>query len=239
MKKALGYLEIPLLVAVPAALALSAFFQFSQTGLLTAAVAIVAVAVFFVNYESSKPALRQIMPVVVLGALGAAGRILFAVVPDFKPLSAITIVAGMVFGRRSGFMVGALAALVSNFFFGQGPWTPWQMYAWGMIGYFAGVLNDCGAFRNAVAVYVYGFLSALLYGFLLNTWYLVGFVHPITWQSALLVYGAGLAMDAVHGTATVVFLLAIYAPWKKKLERIKVKYGLGGSARPKDDSVVQ
>ena len=75
------------------------------------------------------------MPTVVLAALAAAGRILFAPIPDFKPVSAIAIIAGVAFGRKSGFMVGSLAALASNFFFGQGVWTPWQMYAWGLVGY--------------------------------------------------------------------------------------------------------
>ena len=77
--------------------------------------------------------LRQIMPTLVLAALAAAGRILFGPIPDFKPVSAIAIIAGATLGRRNGFMVGALAALTSNFFFGQGMWTPWQMYAWGEI----------------------------------------------------------------------------------------------------------
>ena len=324
-------LEVPLLVAVPVALAAAALFQFDQSALFTFAVAFVAVGVLFAGFEKSRPALRQIMPAAVLGALAAAGRILFAPIPDFKPVSAICILAGAVFGRRSGFMVGALAALVSNFFFGQGPWTPWQMYAWGLVGYLAGVLADVGAFGKAegessvatplpaavppasavpssavpsaaasfaspssaassgpsaaaapssaavppvsavpppaavtsaaplpaaassvppVAIrparavfasrgrsglagraflYVYGFLSALLYGFLLNGWTLVGFVHPITWQSALAVYGAGLPFDLLHGAATVVFLAVLYEPWSRKLDRIKRKYALADS----------
>lgn len=219
-------LEVPFLVAVPLVLGLCAYLQFDQTALLTLVVVVAAIGVFFASYEASRPALRQIMPTVVLGALGAAGRILFAPIPDFKPVSAICIVAGVVFGRRSGFMVGALSALVSNFFFGQGPWTPWQMYAWGLIGYFAGVLADHGAFDRKPVIYVYGFLSALLYGFLLNSWYLVGFVHPITWPSAVATYAAGFPLDCVHGAATVVFLLAIFIPWRRKLERIRRKYDL-------------
>lgn len=222
----LRLMEVPVLAAVPAALALAAYFQFDQTALLTLAVAVAALCVFFASYEASRPALRQIMPTAVLGALAAAGRMLFAPFPDFKPVSAICIVAGAVFGRRSGFMVGAIAALVSNFFFGQGPWTPWQMYAWGLVGYLGGVLADCGAFERKPVLYAYGFGSGLLYGFLLNTWHIVGFVHPITWQSALLTYGAGLPFDCIHGAATVAFLLAIYLPWRKKLDRIKIKYGL-------------
>ncbi|RDB63274.1 ECF transporter S component [Gordonibacter sp. 28C] len=229
--RVLRRLEAPALVAVPVALAACAFFQIEQTALLTLAVTLAALAVFFASFEASRPALRQIMPTVVLGALGAAGRILFAPIPDFKPVSAICILAGVVFGRRSGFMVGALAALVSNLFFGQGPWTPWQMYAWGLVGYLAGVLAERGAFERRWAVYAYGFLSALLYGFLLNSWYVVGFVNPLTWQGALLVYGAGLPFDLVHGAATVAFLAALYAPWRKKLERIRRKYALVSDGR--------
>ncbi|MFR7797549.1 MAG: ECF transporter S component [Collinsella sp.] len=109
--------------------------------------------------------MRQIMPTLVLAALAAAGRILFGPIPDFKPVSAIAIIAGATLGRRNGFMVGALAALTSNFFFGQGMWTPWQMYAWGLVGYVGGALAHAGAFDRAdgtvrmPALLAYGFAS--------------------------------------------------------------------------------
>lgn len=126
--------------ATPAILVACALTSTDQTTLLSLVVVLASLGVFFGTYESSAPRLRDIMPTVVLAALAAAGRILFAPIPDFKPVSAIAIIAGVVFGRKSGFMVGALAALASNFFFGQGPWTPWQMYAWGLVGYGAGLL---------------------------------------------------------------------------------------------------
>lgn len=226
--RVLAALEAPVLVAVPAVLVACAYLQVEQAALLTVAVALGAVGVFFGSYEASRPALRQVMPTVVLGALAAAGRILFAPFPDFKPVSAICILAGVVFGRRSGFMVGALAALVSNFFFGQGPWTPWQMYAWGLVGYLAGVLASRGWLDRMPVLYAYGFGSALLYGALLNGWYVIGFVHPITWPAVVAAYAAGLAFDLVHGAATVVFLAALYAPWRRKLLRIRRKFGLAG-----------
>lgn len=166
------------------------------------------------------------MPTVVLGAIAAAGRILFAPIPDFKPVSAICIIAGIVFGRRNGFMVGCLAALVSNIFFGQGAWTPWQMYSWGLVGYLAGVLNDCGAFKHRPVLYIYAFLSGLLYGFLLNSWYIVGYLNPITIPGMMLTYGAGLPFDLMHSVATVIFLAVLFEPWKRKLNRIKLKYDL-------------
>lgn len=224
--RVLAALEVPALVAVPVVLGVCAYFQVEQGALLTVVVALAAVGVFFASFEVSRPALRQIMPTVVLAALAAAGRVLFSPVPDFKPVSAICILAGAVFGRRSGFLVGALAALVSNFFFGQGPWTPWQMYAWGLVGYLAGVVADRGWFDRLPVLYGYGFLSALVYGLLLNGWYVIGFVQPLTWPGAMLAFGMALPLDVVHGVATVVFLAALYVPWRKKLMRIKRNYAL-------------
>lgn len=219
-------LEPLILVSVPATLLLCAFFQHENSAFLTFAVAIAGVLLYFLGYEKSKPPLRQIMPTATLGAIAAAGRIIFAPIPDFKPVSAICIISGVVFGRRSGFMVGALAALVSNFFFGQGPWTPWQMYSWGLIGYMAGVLNGVCAFNHRPALYAYAFISPLFYGFILNSWYIIGWVHPITWQTALAAYAAGLPLDVIHSIATVTFLAILYEPWKRKLLRIKSKFDL-------------
>ena len=225
-KNNLAVFEPIVLVAVPAVLAACACANIQQAGLLTLAVALAAITLFFASYERSRPALRQIMPTVVLAALAAAGRILFAPIPDFKPVSAICIIAGATFGRRSGFMVGALAALASNFFFGQGAWTPWQMYSWGLIGYLAGIFATRGWLDKKPVLLTMGFLSAMLYGLLLNGWYVIGFVHPITWQTVLAAYAAGFPLDCIHGIATVIFLAALYIPWRKKLERIKTKYDL-------------
>ena len=224
--RVLRALEAPALVAVPLVLAACAFLNLDQSALLTVVTAFLAVGVFFASFETSRPSLRQVMPTVVLAALAAAGRMLFAPIPDFKPVSAICILAGAVFGRRSGFMVGALAALVSNFFFGQGPWTPWQMYAWGLVGYLAGVLADRGWLDRTPVLLAFGFSSALLYGLLLNGWNAIGFIHPLTVPAVLVSFGAALPFDLLHGVATVVFLAALYLPWKRKLERIKRKYAL-------------
>ena len=188
---------------------------------------VASLTLFFVSYEWSRPALRDVMPVVVLAALAAAGRILFAPIPDVKPVSAIAIVAGAVFGRKGGFMVGALAALVSNFFFGQGAWTPWQMYAWGMVGWLAGALASAGALRSPAAVYAYGFASGLLYGLIVNLWSVIGFFHPQTLGEAMAVFAAAIPLDCIHGIATAVFLVVLWKPWMRKLERLKVVYGLG------------
>ena len=218
--------EAALLVAVPLALFACAALGVQHSALVTALVALACLALWLFGFDRSRPALGQLMPVIVLGALAVAGRVLFAPLPYVKPVSAICILAGAVYGKRCGFMVGALAALVSNLFFGQGPWTPWQMYSWGLVGYFAGVLAAHGAFERSSAVLAYGFASGLLFGFIMNSWYVVGFVQPLTWQGALVAYGAGLAFDLTHGIATAAFLALIYVPLRAKLVRIRTKYGL-------------
>lgn len=276
--------EIVAIFATPVVLVACAIANFNQTALLTLVVVLASIGVFFASYEASRPRLRDIMPTVVLAALAAAGRILFAPIPDFKPVSAIAIIAGVAFGRKSGFMVGALAALASNFFFGQGPWTPWQMYAWGLVGYGAGLLAMVPAKRRAVEskgscrarsgeahgiasdsaypaspdgetesaalspyqartdkentrrlinahptiVYAYGFLACLGYGFILNAWSILSFFHAQAsgWVGILAVYATALPFDIVHGVATVAFLLALYGPWRRKLERVRRKFGL-------------
>lgn len=224
--KVLRAIEPCVLIAAPCVMAFSTLLPTGQAALVLACAALLAIAVVFIHYDQEKPPLQEMMPTVVLAALAAAGRILFAAIPDFKPVSAICIIAGATFGKRCGFMVGALAALVSNFFFGQGAWTVWQMYAWGMVGYLAGVLARRGLFEKTPALLVYGFLSAMLYGLFLNGWYIAGFVRPITWQALFAAYAAGFPLDCVHGVATVVFLAALFLPWRRKLQRIQQKYAL-------------
>ena len=226
LKRLLKKAEIPLLILVPLVLMTCAIFSIANSALLTLFVVVLALVVFLARFELSKPSLQDILPPVVLGSFAAAGRILFAAIPDCKPVSAVCILAGVIFGRHTGFLVGALGAFVSNFFFGQGPWTPWQMYAWAMIGYGAGFLQEKGFFDRGPILYLYGFFSGIAYGFLLNTWHIVGFVHPLTWESAFIAYAASLAFDVGHGLSTLAFLLIIYAPWKKKLMRLKKKYEL-------------
>src|SRR6059058_3654983 len=94
----------------------------------------VALAVGFGWYERSRPPARVLALVAALAALAAIGRVAFAAFPNVKPTTDIVLFSGYALGGPPGFAVGALAALVSNVFLGQGPWTPWQMTAWGLVG---------------------------------------------------------------------------------------------------------
>ena len=225
-RELLSALEVPALVAVPAVLLACAVAHVESAAGLTVLVVLLCVGLFLASYERSRPGLRQVMPTVVLGAVAAAGRVLFAPIPDVKPVSAIAILAGARLGRRNGFMVGAIAALASNMFFGQGSWTAWQMYGWGLVGYLGGVLGDHGALERRAGLVAWGFMSAMLYGLILNSWYVVGYVNPITPATVVAAFAAGFPLDAVHGVATVAFLLLIWGPWGRRIERAIRAYGL-------------
>ncbi len=121
-----------------------------NSDILLALVFLVACAIpFFLVYDRKKPQARELIPIAVMAALGVVGRTVFAIIPlpNFKPVSAIVIITAISFGPEAGFLTGALTGFVSNFIFGQGPWTPWQMFCWGMIGFIAGLLENKGFFH--------------------------------------------------------------------------------------------
>lgn len=219
-------LEAASLVSVPVALAACVLLGIEYTALVTTTIVALALVPFILGMERDNLKPKNIMPIVVLAALAVAGRIIFAAFPSIKPVSAIVIMAGAVFGRRSGFMTGLLAVLVSNVFFGQGPWTLWQMYAWGLMGYGAGALADHGILKGRVSVMVYGALAPLGYGLILDSYYIFGFLGETNMTAIVLAYGMGLSSTIPHAISTVVFLALIYLPWVRKLKRIRVKYGI-------------
>lgn len=219
-------LEVLCLLAPLAALAVCACCGVQSAALLTTLVAICATLPFLLGLERKKPRPRDILPVVILAALCVAGRLLFAALPNFKPTSAIVILAGLCFGRRSGYLTGMLAALASNLFFGQGLWTAWQMLGWGGMGYVAGCLGNTRPFAHLPVVCAFGAVAALGFGVLLDSWYVLSFLHPLTLPGALAMYAAGLPFNALHAASTAVFLAALCLPWRKKLLRIREKYGI-------------
>lgn len=183
---------------------------------------------FVMIFEGRKPRARELIIIAVLCAIGVAGRTAFFMLPQFKPVVAIVIIAGVAFGGEAGFLVGAVTAFVSNMFFGQGPWTPWQIFAFGIIGFLAGVLFKKGFLRrNTIALCTFGGLAAfLIYGGIMNPAAVLMFQARPTIQMFYLAYLQGIPFDLVHAAATVIFLYFIARPMLEKLDRIKVKYGL-------------
>lgn len=183
---------------------------------------------FFLVFEGRKPQARELVIIAVLCAIGVAGRAVFFMLPQFKPVMALTIIAGVAFGGETGFLVGAMTMLASNVLFSQGPWTPWQMFAMGIIGFLAGVLFRKGWLcRSKGALCVFGALAAILiYGGIMNPAAALMWGNSLNWKVVLTYYLTGLPMDCIHAAATWLFLWFAAVPMLEKLDRIKVKYGL-------------
>ncbi len=183
---------------------------------------------FFMSFEGRKPQAREMILIAVLTAIAVAGRAAFFMVPQFKPVIALVIIAGVCFGGEAGFLVGAMTALISNFFFGMGPFTPWQMFCLGLIGYLAGILVQKGVLKKTKAsLCIFGGLSTfIIYGGIMDLNSVLAWAGSLSWELIGLTYAAGLAFNLVHSASTVIFLLLLAKPMMDKLERIKIKYGL-------------
>ena len=223
---------------------------------------------FFLVFEKKRPQAREMVPIAVMAALAVTGRAVFSAVPlpNFKPCSAVVIITALSFGPEAGFLTGALTAFISNFIFGQGPWTPWQMFAWGLIGFLAGILKNAGAFRGRkgprftaafwdrlcpagtnrgdllffarritdhadMKLCVFGLFSGFLYGWIMNLYFIIGYVSPLTWHTIAAAYASSFFFELSHGVCTFLVLWALGDPWIRKLERIKIKFGLTAEER--------
>lgn len=187
-----------------------------------------AVIMLILRWEGRKPKSRELVITAALTALAVAGRALFYAVPFFKPVCAIVIISAAAFGESMGFLVGALSMLISNFFFGQGPWTPWQMFAFGVIGYLTGILYRKNIIKkNRIVLAVYGFVvTIVIYGGIMNPASLIMYTSKVTLNGLIAVYISGFPVDLVHGAGTALFLFFGAMPLLEKLERIKSKYGI-------------
>lgn len=183
---------------------------------------------FAFAFENRKPKARELVIISSLCAIGVAGRTVFFMLPQFKPVAAIVIISGVAFGGETGFLVGAITAFVSNFFFGQGPWTPWQMFSFGIIGFLAGIMFQKGILRKTKTdMCVFGFLvTFVIYGGIMNPASVIMWQSNININMVLSSYVMGMPFDFIHAVSTVFFLFFAAEPMLEKLERIKIKYGL-------------
>jgi energy-coupling factor transport system ATP-binding protein/energy-coupling factor transport system substrate-specific component len=188
----------------------------------------VAFGAVCLRFERRHPSARELVVIAVLVALAVAGRSAFFMLAQFKPVAAVVIVSGVAFGSDVGFLVGAMAALTSNVFFTQGPWTPWQMLGFSCVGWLAGWLAWHNILRpNRIALCLFGFFSVILvYGGILNPASLIMYGGTINRISLIAIYVSGFPMDLVHAGATVLFLAVLGLPILRKLARLQEKYGL-------------
>lgn len=195
------------------------------TGLIIIALSIIP---FVLMFEGRKPQARELVTVSALCVLGVIGRAAFYMVPQFKPTVAIIIISAMALGSQRGFMIGVITIFLSNILLGQGPWTPWQMFACGLIGFIAGFMYKKEALpKTVVPVCIFGFIATvLIYGGIMNPAALLMSGAELNLPSLAAYYLSGLPYDMIHGLSTVVFLALLAKPMLTKLDRVKQKYGL-------------
>lgn len=193
--------------------------------LFTFAVAVVSIGVFFLTFEKGKKRLPKIMMVVTLCAISSIGRVIFGFIPQVQPTTVIVLLAGVTLGPQSGFLTGALSALVSNMAMGQGPWTPWQMLAWGLIGVIGGLLGKTSLKNNFPVVCSVAFVCGFLFSIIMDIYTISSIGQAVNGKMALATIGAGFLFNISHAVGNLVFVLLIYKPMCKKIERVRKKYG--------------
>jgi energy-coupling factor transport system substrate-specific component len=184
------------------------------TAVLLAALAMLAGG--FAWLESGTTSARDLTLVATLGGLAAAGRVLFAPVPDVQPVTVMVAAAGVALGPRRGFAVGAIAALASNFFLGQGIYTPWQMLAWGGCGVLAGLARPL--LRRRLAFAAFCIFLGFAFGTTMDAWEWFTF-YPHTWVALTTVLGQGVAFNIAHATGNLILALAAGPELRRVLER--------------------
>lgn len=184
-------------------------------------VAILSILLFFSGFEQKNIGARRMVIVAVMIALSITGRL----IPFFKPITSITVITAVYLGSESGFLVGSLSALISNFYFGQGPWTPFQMLAWGLIGLFAGILSN-PLRKSKVFLLLYGILSGIIYSLIMDIWTVLWYNGQFDLKLYLAAIVTSLGHTLLYAISNFVFLWLMAKPFGEKLSRIKIKYGV-------------
>ncbi len=220
---------VSVLLLVPATILCGVFLLDKNQYLLTSLLVLAEIMVpFALAFERRRPQAYELVLIAVFSALAVAGRTALSFLPQFKPVVALVILSGVALGAESGFLIGALSMLLSNVFFGQGTWTPWQMFAMGLIGFLAGFLYRHGILRcSRTSLCVFGaVVSVAIYGFLMNIQSALWFSNSLSWEAIVACCAGGLPMDLILSAATAAFLWLFSAPLLEKMERIRLKYGI-------------
>ena len=184
---------------------------------------------FFAQFERRRPEAREMVMIAVMCGIAVASRAAFIMLPQVKPVIGMIIIAGMAFGPGGGFLTGSLTAFVSNFIFGQGLWTPWQMFAYGITGSIAGLLARGGiisAEKKLPVTIFSGLLIMLVVGPLLDLCTVFTMSSAVDASSVLSVMAAGIPFNAVLAVSTMATVFILCRPMLEKLDRIKKKYGI-------------
>lgn len=200
-------------------------FDDRKYAFVSLALSVLACVPFFVSFERGKNDSRRIVIIAVMTAISVAGRFVFAPIPFFKPVTAIVIITAIYLGSEAGFITGAFSAVVSNFYFGQGPWTPFQMLAWGLIGFLAGLLAK-RLMESKLLLVVYGAVSGVAFSFIMDIWTTLWADGTFNISRFIASITTAAPFTLVYMISNVVFLILLTKPIGSKLQRLKTKYGI-------------
>ncbi len=224
MKKWISY--IILCIIIPALVMAGTFiFKDKQYAWVSLCTVILSCVPFFMRFEKREKDIKRMILIAIMIALSSIGRIIFAPIPGFKPVTAMTVITAMYFGSEAGFMTGALSAVISNFFFGQGPWTPFQMFSWGILGFIAGLIAD-PLRRNKIILTIYAIFSGILFSLIMDVWTVLWSDGYFNFSRYLAATISAVPFTVIYAVSNVIFLLLFSKPIGKILDRIKVKYDL-------------
>lgn len=227
-----------ILLVIPTMIALGVvLFEGKKYNLISVIIAIVACVPFFAAYEKGQSKLREMVIIAVMVALSVAGRCIFAFVPGFKPVTAVVIIAGIYLGKEAGFMTGALSAIISNLIFGQGPWTPFQMFIWGIIGFVCGVFGR--RLNKWWWLVIVGAIAGALFSMVMDAWTVLSFNDGFNLKRYFVSVAASLPWMAIYMVSNIVFLLALTKPIGNRLDRLKQKYGIFENERQRQKRLQQ
>ena len=215
LKIAVPFIVIPILAVI------GSIITEKHHIIISLAVTVFSLLLFSAGFERKTTGSRRMVIVAVMIALCIVGRF----IPLFKPVTAITVITAVYLGGEAGFLTGALAAFMSNFYFGQGPWTPFQMLAWGLIGLIAGYLSN-PLKRHKVLLLIYGIASGVIYSFVMDIWTVLWYDGGFRWELYASAVVAALPHTIIYAVSNFVFLWFMAKPFGEKLERIKIKYGV-------------
>lgn len=177
----------------------------------------------FVVFERKKTSVYQIVLIAVMTAMSIAGRFVFAVIPGFKPVTAIVVITGMYLGCEGGFFCGALSALITNFYFGQGPWTLFQMLIWGLLGIAAGVLAK-PLKRSRVFLAFYGVCAGIVFSLFMDIYSTIWMAGTFRWSVYLTMIASSLSFTVIYAVSNVIFLTVLAGPIGRKISHAYIKY---------------
>lgn len=204
------------------------FFKNGNYYIAAVAIIFLSIIPFYVFFEQRKIKTSEIVTLAVMIALCVASRAVMAYIPQVKPTCALVIVTAIAFGPNVGFFSGSLSMFVSNFIFGQGMFTPFQMLGMGLVGFICGLIFHKKPYsNNRLAVSIIGGLACfLIYGIIVDSCSFFMMSTDFSFKSAIKIYLSGMSFNLIHGITTGILLFFINKPMTDKFNRLRIKYGI-------------